>query len=119
MKYVFIEKHQAEFSIKAMCRVLQVTRSGWYIWHQRRYQVNRRQQFRLVCDNVVREAFSDAKQRYGAPRLTNELRAQGYRFNVKTVAASLRRQGLRAKASRESSVRSVTANMVCQSQRIC
>lgn len=42
MKYVFIEKHQAEFSIKAMCRVLQVTRSGWYIWHQRRYQVNRR-----------------------------------------------------------------------------
>ncbi|GAA6568520.1 hypothetical protein nublan007_46270 [Klebsiella pneumoniae] len=101
MKYVFIEKHQAEFSIKAMCRVLQVTRSGWYIWHQRRYQVNRRQQFRLVCDNVVREAFSDAKQRYGAPRLTDELRAQGYRFNVKTVAASLRRQGLRAKASRK------------------
>ncbi len=42
MKYVFIEKHQAEFSIKAMCRVLQVTRSGWNIWHQRRYQVNRR-----------------------------------------------------------------------------
>lgn len=54
-----------------MCRVLQVTRSGWYIWHQRRYQVNRRQQFRLVCDNVVREAISDAKQRYGAPRLTD------------------------------------------------
>lgn len=34
MKYVFIENHQAEFSIKAMCRVLQVTRSGWCIWHQ-------------------------------------------------------------------------------------
>ncbi|EOZ9840878.1 IS3 family transposase [Salmonella enterica] len=100
MKYVFIEKHQAEFNIKAMCRVLQVARSGWYVWHQRRHQINRRQRFRLVCDNVVREAFSDAKQRYGAPRLTDELRAQGYQFNVKTVAASLRRQGLRAKASR-------------------
>ncbi len=47
MKYVFIEKHQAEFSIKAMCRVLQVARSGWYVWHQRRHQINRRQQFRL------------------------------------------------------------------------
>ncbi|ECY3744631.1 IS3 family transposase, partial [Salmonella enterica subsp. enterica serovar Anatum] len=100
MKYVFIEKHQAEFNIKAMCRVFQVARSGWYVWHQRRHQINRRQRFRLVCDNVVREAFSDAKQRYGAPRLTDELRAQGYQFNVKTVAASLRRQGLRAKASR-------------------
>ncbi|HAF2724009.1 TPA: IS3 family transposase [Salmonella enterica] len=100
MKYVFIEKHQAEFNIKAMCRELQIARSGWYVWHQRRHQINRRQRFRLVCDNVVREAFSDAKQRYGAPRLTDELRAQGYQFNVKTVAASLRRQGLRAKASR-------------------
>ncbi|WP_447873072.1 hypothetical protein, partial [Serratia fonticola] len=30
MKYVFIEKHQAEFSIKALCRVLRVVRSGWY-----------------------------------------------------------------------------------------
>ncbi|ECB7943117.1 IS3 family transposase [Salmonella enterica subsp. enterica serovar Kottbus] len=100
MKYVFIEKHQAEFNIKAMCRVLQIARSGWYVWHQRRHQINRRQRFRLVCDNVVREAFSDAKQRYGAPRLTDELRAQGYQFNVKTVAASLRRQGRRAKASR-------------------
>ncbi|EHQ2103320.1 IS3 family transposase [Salmonella enterica subsp. enterica serovar Saintpaul] len=100
MKYVFIEKHQAEFSIKAMCRVLQVARSGWYVWHQRRHQINRRQYFRPVCDNIVREAFSDAKQRYGAPRLTDELRAQGRVYNIKTVAASLRRQGLRAKASR-------------------
>ena len=39
MKYVFIEKHQAEFSIKAMCRVLQAARSGWYMWHQRRHQI--------------------------------------------------------------------------------
>lgn len=30
MKYVFIEKHQAEFSIKTMCRVMRVARSGWY-----------------------------------------------------------------------------------------
>lgn len=61
MKYVFIEKHQAEFSIKAMYRVLQVARSSWYAWHQRCHQINSRQQFRLICDNVVREAFSDAK----------------------------------------------------------
>ena len=101
MKYVFIEKHQAEFSIKAMCRVLRVARSGWYAWCHRRVRINSRQQFRLSCDSVVREAFTQAKQRYGAPRLTDELHAQGYHFSVKTVAASLRRQGLRAKASRK------------------
>ncbi|MEB6050903.1 IS3 family transposase [Escherichia coli] len=102
MKYVFIEKHQAEFSIKAMCRVLRVARSGWYTWCQRRTRISTRQQFRQHCDSVVLAAFTRSKQRYGAPRLTDELRAQGYPFNVKTVAASLRRQGLRAKASRNS-----------------
>ncbi|ECE6343800.1 IS3 family transposase [Salmonella enterica subsp. enterica] len=101
MKYVFIEKHQAEFSIKAMCRVLRVARSGWYAWMNRRAVMSARQQFRQNCDSAVHEAFHRAKQRYGAPRLTDELHAQGYRFNVKTVAASLRRQGLRAKVSRK------------------
>ncbi len=97
MKYVFVENHRAEFSIKAMCRVLRVARSGWYAWCLRRHQPNRRQQFRLVCDAVVRQLFSDAKQRYGAPRLADELP----RYNIKTIAASLRRQGLRAKAARK------------------
>ncbi|RLM03729.1 transposase [Gibbsiella quercinecans] len=63
MKSVFIEKYQAEFSIKAMCRVLRVARSGWYAWRLRRYQISPRQQFRLNCDNAVRKAFSAAKQR--------------------------------------------------------
>lgn len=97
MKYVFSEKHQAEFSIKAMCRVLRVARSGWYAWCWRRDHINRRQQFRRVCDDAVRKAFSDAKQRYGAPRMADELPE----YNIKTIASSLRRQGLRAKAARE------------------
>lgn len=95
MKYVFIEKHQVEFSIKAMCRVLQIARSGWYVWRQRRHQLNRRQQFRLVCDAAVLKAFSDAKQRHGAPRLADELPA----YNIKTITTNLRRQGLRAKSA--------------------
>ena len=118
MKYVFIEKHQAEFSIKAMCRVLRVARSGWYTWCQRRTRISPRQQFRQHCDSVVLAAFTRSKQRYGAPRLTDELRAQGYPFNVKTVAASLRRQGLRQRPP-GSSVRSVTEHTTCLCQKIC
>ncbi|ELZ9563890.1 IS3-like element ISEc16 family transposase [Escherichia coli] len=97
MKYVFIENHRAEFSIKAMCRVLRAARSGWYVWLRRRHQMSLRQQFRLTCDAAVHKAFFEAKQRYGAPRLADELPE----FNIKTIAASLRRQGLRAKASRK------------------
>lgn len=97
MKYVFIKKHRAAFSIKAMCRVFQVARSGWYVWRCRRHQLNSRQWFRLVCDGVVSKAVNHAKQRYGAPRLADELP----HYNVKTIAASLRLQGLRAKAARK------------------
>ena len=97
MKVVFIEKHQAEFSVKAMCQVLQVARSGWYAWRSRRCQITRRQQFRLICDEAVRNTFAEAKQRYGAPRLVEELP----KYNIKTIAASLRRQELRAKAGRK------------------
>jgi hypothetical protein len=67
MKYVFIEKHQAEFTVKTMCRVLRVARSGWYAWRLRRHQPSPRQQFRLICDAAVHKAFTEAKQRYGPP----------------------------------------------------
>jgi putative transposase len=91
MKYVFIENHQAEFSIKAMCRVLRVARSGWYAWCNRCRVINARQRFRQDCDIAVSDAFTRAKQRYGAPRLADELREQGLTYNVKTIASSLRR----------------------------
>lgn len=103
MKYVFIEKYRAEFSIKAMCRVLRVARSGWYVWLKRRHQMNLRQQFRLTCDVAVHKAFTEAKQRYGAPCLADE-------YNIKIIAASLRRQGLRVKASSKFSTTSYRAH---------
>lgn len=101
MKYVFIEKHQAELSIKAMCRILRVARSGWYAWRNRRAKLNPRQQFRQQSDEGISQAFHRAKQRYGAQRITDELREQGLANNIKAVAASLKRQGLRARAARK------------------
>lgn len=97
MTHVFVEKYQAEFSIKAMCRVLRIARSGWYAWRLRRHQAGTRQQCRLICDAAVRKAFTEAKRRYGAPRLARELPE----YSIKTIAASLHHQGLRAKASRK------------------
>jgi len=114
MKYVFIENHQAEFSIKAMCRVLRVARSGWYAWRLRRQQITPRQQFRLVCDADVQKAFTESKQRYGAPRLADELP----QYNIKTIAASLRRQGLRAKAARKFSPESYREHCLPASENL-
>ena len=77
MKYVFIENIRLSSASK-QCAAYRVARSGWYTWCQRRTRISTRQQFRQHCDSVVLAAFTRSKQRYGAPRLTDELRAQGY-----------------------------------------
>ncbi|WP_408064733.1 IS3 family transposase [Yersinia pseudotuberculosis] len=101
VKYGFIHQHQAAFSVKSLARVLRVSRSGWYAWLKRRQSPSPRQMRRQQCDERVAQAFIQAKQRYGAPRLTQELREAGHGWNRKTVAASLRCQGLRARAARK------------------
>lgn len=75
--------------MKSMARVLRVSRSGGYAWLKRRQMPSPRQMRRQQCDKRVAQAFIQAKQRYGAPRLTQELREAGYGWNRKTVAASL------------------------------
>jgi len=100
MKYVFMQNHQAIFRVKSMARVLHASRSGFYAWLARQGESSPRQQARQARDMHVLTAFNRAKQRYGAPRLTLDLRDAGFGWNRKTVADSLRRQGLKARAAR-------------------
>lgn len=115
MKYVFIENHRAEFSIKAMCRVLRVARSGWYVWLRRRYQMSLRQQFRLTCDAAVHKAFFEAKQRYGVlPALLTNCRSS----ILKPLPPACVVRGCGRKPA-GSSARSATVHMACPYWRIC
>ena len=55
---------------------------------------------RQVRDALVQEAFGHFRSRYGAPRITRHLNDNGHPYDEKTVAGSLKRQGLRAKAAK-------------------
>ena len=82
-----------------MARVLGVSRSGFYYWRTRTGPGPRAQaQARL--DELVAAAFEHFEGCYGAPRITRHLAEQGRCYDAKTVASSLRRQGLRAKAAK-------------------
>ena len=96
-----MDRHTRVFRIKPMCRALQVSRSGYYAWRQRQRQPSGRQQRRTQLDQRVRRAYEARKGRSGAPGLTRDLNEQGHGYNRKTVAESLRRQGLRAKAAKK------------------
>lgn len=84
-----VRKQEMAVEIARLKRQLAEQAEELAIIQQRHAEINSRQQIRLICDSAVFEAFHRAKQRYGVPRLTGEPHAQGYRFNVKTVAASL------------------------------
>lgn len=78
-----------------MARLLGVSRSGYYQWAARqRTGPGRRATARAQLDMLVRQNHVASNRVYGAPRITADLHAAGYAVNVKTVAASLRRQGL-------------------------
>ena len=91
--------HHGEHPITTFCGVLNVSPSGFYDWRKRKDVPSARTQRRAVLDARVKHAFERAKERSGSPRLVDDLADAGY--NVKTVAASMRRQGLRAKAARK------------------
>ena len=93
--------HKSEFHLSVMCSVLNVSRSGFYYWLNRSEKITPRQQEQQRLDEHVADAFQLEKGRSGARRLVRRLVKQGHDYNRKTVAASLKRQGLRAKAARK------------------
>lgn len=99
MKYAFMLAHRREFAIALMARVLEVSRSGFYGWLKPKTPSSMAE-WREVLDQRVKAVFHAHKGRYGAPRITRELREAGHGCDEKTVASSLQRQGLRARAAR-------------------
>lgn len=94
-----MDEHRQVFAVVAMARVLAVSRSGYYRW-RKASKPGPRARAREDLDARVRELFHHHRGRYGAPRLTEELRDLGHPYDEKTVAASLRRQALKARAAR-------------------
>lgn len=101
MKYAFIQNHSQQFNLKALCRLLEVSRSSYYEWLQQQQRIRQRQQRQTAFDQEVAGLFAKNKGCDGARRLQRQLLAQGFTGNRKTVAASLHRQGLVAKAARK------------------
>lgn len=96
-----MDNHSGIFRIVTMCRVLGVSRSGFYSWRHRQRHPSPRKLRRERLDRQVAEVFAVRKGRSGAPGLALDLRDQGERYDRKTVAASMQRQGLRAKAAKK------------------
>ena len=82
----------------ALCRVLGVSRSGYYAWRQAPESPRAAENRRLDAD--IQRRFDEHRGRYGAPRITLDLQAEGWRVSRRRVAKRMRAMGLRARAAR-------------------
>ena len=108
MRYAFIEDHRATWPIAIQCRVLAVSRSGYYEW--RRRPVSERAKRRESLTAQIREFHVGHHASYGSPRVFRELRARGDRVNEKTVAKVMREAGIQAKSQRKFRVTTTDSN---------
>lgn len=99
MKYRFIEEHRSQWPVRLMCQVLQVCPGGFYTW--RDSPARARQQRREVLKREIEAIHQEFKQRYGSPRIHEELQARGQRCCVNTVAKLMRQHGIAAKSKRK------------------
>ncbi len=98
MRFSFIATEKAWYPVALMCRVLHVSRSGYYAWCKRPAAERRRQDQRLTLE--VAAIHAESRGRYGSPRVHAELRDRGQRIARKRVARLMRTAGLRARVRR-------------------
>jgi transposase InsO family protein len=98
VRFAFIAVEKASFPVRLLCRVLQVSRAGFYAWHHRAPALRTQADERLGLEIAAIHAAS--RRRYGTPRVHAELRARGHRTSRKRVARLMRQRGLAGRRRR-------------------
>ena len=81
-----------------MCRVLEVSTSGFYEFQNRPASARARED--AVLAKRIRELFEQSKETYGTPRLKEALEQEGYQISRARIGRLMKEMGLVAKASR-------------------
>ena len=98
MRFAFIATEKACYPVALMCRVLKVSRAGYYAWCKRPASQHTQQDQRLGL--AVAAIYRESRGRYGSPRVHAELRERGQRTGRKRVARLMQTAGLRAREHR-------------------
>lgn len=98
MSFNFIRDHAGRWPVRLMCRVLEVSASGYYAWRSRPESARAAANRMLLAD--VRRLHAEHHGRYGSPRMHAALRAEGRTASRGRVARLMRCHGIRALAGR-------------------
>jgi len=92
MMYQFIAQHQQEFPVRRMCRVLDVSESGYYAWKHR--EPSQRTLADEQLATRIHEAHEASHHIYGSRRIHAEVLEQGGTCGRKRVVRLMRQLGI-------------------------
>jgi len=97
-RYQFVADHVSQYAVAMLCRVLGVSRSGYYAWRTR--PESPRSQADRALVGRIQTIHTHSRRTYGSPRVHAELREHGVRCSAKRVARLMRLAGIRARRPR-------------------
>lgn len=106
------------FSVEAMSRILEVSRSGFYDWCSRK--ASRRTLADCFLIGIIREIFEENERTYGVPRLLKALRKRGFHLGPKRIKKLMKMGAIQPVSEKKFRVRTtdsdhalpVSANLV-------
>ena len=94
MKYAWIQEYQKVYAVSMMCKILKVSRNGYYHWLK---YGSKEEDDDLV--RYMKEIFKETFQTYGTRRIKKALEAQyGWIVSRRRIARAMRQEGLKAKS---------------------
>ena len=99
MKYWFMNQHCSSHGVQKMCRVLGVSRSGYYRWKRQPQSKRHKENEKILME--IRESHKNSRRAYGSPRITKDLQATGTKCSENRVARLMRNNGIVGKAKKK------------------
>jgi len=99
VKYAFIQSHLSEYPVECSCRVLEVSRSGYYDWLGRPESASSKRMEELKMK--IEKAHEENRSVYGSRRVCESLNAEGEGVCVNTVAKAMKELEIRPKTKRK------------------
>ena len=93
-----IKELRLAYCITLLCRVLEVTTSGYYAWVKRPLTIRQREEMRLELE--IRAAHKRTRQTYGSERLQRDLADKGVVVGVHRIKRIRRKLDLRCRQKR-------------------
>lgn len=87
-RFRFVNEHQGQYQVKRLCRLAEVSRSGFYAWRGRPPSV--RDVANQVLVDEIREIHTASRGTYGRVKIIGQLRRRGVDANHKRVARLMR-----------------------------